>query len=399
MRQFYLILAFFLAFPFYSFSQSISTDQVDVVFNEMEGIRFMTKDSANAIHLRFRMQNRVDLQTRSANTTGLVGENGFVRRLRLRSAGYLKSKRLTYSLQLGFAAGDMELGVAQYPLIVRDAVVFYQVSPNFKIGLGQTKLPGNRQRVISSGEQQFVDRSIVNATFNIDRDFGFHGVYNMKAGPADVRLFGALSTGDGRNTTDRGRGMAYTGRAEILPFGKFKMEGDYFEGDWAYEETPKLSIGGTYSYNDNASKVGGQLGRDLYGKSDITSIMADYILKYRGWASYSEFQHREAQNPVTTNVEEQTRFVYTGNGFNTQLSYQFRNHFELAGRYSFITPDKKVDKLADEVLEYTLGAVYYYRWHRIKFMSDLTLQQREIPDVANSGRDSWILRFQVELGI
>ena len=44
---------------------------------------------------------------------------------------------------------------------------------NFEIWFGQGKLPGNRERVISSGNLQQVDRSLLNSLFTIDRDFGF----------------------------------------------------------------------------------------------------------------------------------------------------------------------------------------------------------------------------------
>ena len=43
---------------------------------------------------------------------------------------------------------------------------------NFELWFGQAKLPGNRERIVSSGNLQFVDRSILNAGFNIDRDLG-----------------------------------------------------------------------------------------------------------------------------------------------------------------------------------------------------------------------------------
>ena len=48
----------------------------------------------------------------------------------------------------------------------------YNFYKNLSIKLGQGKLPGNRERVISSGNLQFVDRSRLNSRFNIDRDFG-----------------------------------------------------------------------------------------------------------------------------------------------------------------------------------------------------------------------------------
>jgi phosphate-selective porin OprO/OprP len=400
MRHFYLFtLTLLFLFPLLSTAQTNSIDEVDIALHSTEGLRFMTKDSSNAINLRFRMQNRVDIQSRTSSDLGLVADNGFVRRMRIRSAGYLMSTKLTYTFQLGFSPLDMDVLNTTTPQIIRDAIVFYRFSPNFKIGFGQTKLPGNRQRVISSGEQQFIDLSLVNATFNIDRDFGMQTYYKAKLGKAGLNLQGAITTGEGRNMNNRGTGLAYTGRAEILPFGSFKLNGDYFEGDWAYEETPKVSIGSTFSFNDDASRTGGETGRDLFGRTDITNYEIDGLLKYRGLAIYSEFQQRKADQPTTIISDNITRFVYTGYGFNQQLSYQFRNHLEFAGRFCLVKPDRKTLILADEIREYTLASTYYYRWHRIKFQTDLTYQERKNVLLSNTNRDAFIMRFQVELGI
>jgi hypothetical protein len=46
--------------------------------------------------------------------------------------------------------------------------------------VGQTKLPGNNQRVVSSGSLEFTDRTINNSRFNIDRDFVFR-LFSRKA--------------------------------------------------------------------------------------------------------------------------------------------------------------------------------------------------------------------------
>ena len=393
-----LLFVFISSLP--ALAQTGSIQPIDVSFHDVDGIRFITRDSTSAVNLRFRMQNRVELATRSGSDADLVRQNGLVRRLRLRTSGYLKSKKLTYNLQLGFSPSDMDLANSPNPQIIRDAVVYYRFLPALRVGFGQTKLPGNRQQVISSGEQQFVDRSLVNSAFSLDRDFGFHGSLKESIGNVGVNLLGAITSGDGRNTFDRGVGLAYTVRGEVLPFGKFKYDGDYFEGDWAFEETPKLSIGGTASYNENATRTGGQTGRDLFSSTDIRTYELDALLKYRGIAFYTEYMNRNANHPVTVNPDRsQVRYVLTGYGLNTQLSYQFRNHFEIGGRYSIVKPNEKVDELAEQAKEYTLVGNYYYRWHRIKLQSDLTYQNRKSLTVEGSSRDAWIWRFQVELGI
>lgn len=113
----------------------------------------------------------------------------------------------------------------------RPSGMLYTFNDNFYMGFGQSKLPGNRQRVISSGNQQFIDRSIVNSRFNIDRDFGFFAYYTLRPGDMEVRLKSAITTGDGRNALAIDDGLAYTARMEWLPFGIFKNSGDFSEGD------------------------------------------------------------------------------------------------------------------------------------------------------------------------
>jgi len=53
---------------------------------------------------------------------------------------------------LGFAHGDINSAnsLAQNILILRDAMLFYKANKRVRIGFGQTKLPGNRQRQVSS---------------------------------------------------------------------------------------------------------------------------------------------------------------------------------------------------------------------------------------------------------
>ena len=50
------------------------------------------------------------------------------------------------------------------------------------------------------------------------------------------------------------RGLDYTARLEYLPFGGFQNKGDYVGSDIDREPTPKLSLGLTFDYNQNAVK-------------------------------------------------------------------------------------------------------------------------------------------------
>ena len=221
------------------------------------GISYIASDSAFSVNFRFRVQSRAAMTTVSDKDFSSKEWEMRVRRLRLRFDGFMLSPKLSYYIQLSFSRGDMDwsdadnskINVAPNP--VRDAMIFYKPHLNFTLGFGQGKLPGNRQRVVSSGELQFADRSIVNSTFTLDRDFGLFGTYSKDIGKAVILLKGAISSGKGRqNVVANNQGLCYTGRAEILPFGTFTNKGDYFEGDLEREKNIKVSLAGGYSYNE-----------------------------------------------------------------------------------------------------------------------------------------------------
>jgi hypothetical protein len=269
------------------------------------------------------------------------------------------------------------------------------------LGLGQTKLPGNRQRINSSGDLQFPDRSIVNATFNIDRDFGLQGYYNNSINTFHYVIRGAISTGEGRNFNSTDRGLAYTGRLELLPLGEFTNGGDYFEGDLAREPRPKLSVGLSYSSNKNSIRAGGQLGRFLYAPRDMNTGMMDFLIKHNGWALAIEYLRRRSPNPITENDEGDIRYVYAGHGQNFQGSYLFKNDYEIAARFSEVRPDAMIQEFEPRERNYTLGASKYLRGHRVKFQIDWTYFDNHwlIPESPVADTDGWQIRFQIEAGI
>jgi hypothetical protein len=377
-----------LLFAFTASSQQISPVPY---FTYGKGLGIIPPDSSYSLNIRFRMQNRASFKTASATDGTITEVEARVRRLRLRMDGFVFTPKLTYLIQLSFSRGDMDFESLNYPNVVRDAYIQYAVSKNFTVGIGQTKLPGNRQRVNSSGDLQFADRSMVNSVFNIDRDFGIQFVYKRKY----VIAKGAISSGEGRNISTSDYGLAYTGRVEFLPFGAFTNGGDYFEGDLAREKSPKVSVGLAFSHNENAARTAGQLGTMLYSGVDIQTAIVDFLYKYNGWSFASEFIQRQSPNPITTNGTGGTRYVYTGNGQNYQGGYVFKNNFEVVSRYSIVQPDSKVEALEKKKENYTIGLNKYIKGHRVKLQSDATLERVH----GSAITQYWIYRFQIELGI
>jgi len=390
------------------FGQASTQSHGSFDFNS-DGVVFQSADSNTRVLMRFRMQNWATYTTKTTDVDQdldlTAGSTDFVvRRLRLRFGGSLYDPRLTFNLQLSFSRSDQDWNDTQFPNIIRDAMVFWNFSPNLQVGFGQTKLPGNRQRVVSSADLEQPDRSIVNGAFNLDRDFGFQGFWRPLTGSVIVNLRGAVTTGDGRNQPSiSGGGLAYTGRAEVLPFGAFKNGGDYFEGDLMREQTPKLSVGVTYHHNDNQTRTRGPLGRALFGRRSSDVLYADALLKYQGFSLYTEYAQRTSNDPVTYKDTSRKDYaaVLVGRGYMVQGSYIFPSMWNVGARYAVVDAGSQLAGLAEYQKQVNVSGVvgYYINRHRIK--TNLELGTNRITQLSSGTevQHSFYTRFNLEFGI
>ncbi|MTI39894.1 porin [Fulvivirga lutimaris] len=326
--------------------------------------------------------------------THIYSDQILIRRSRLKLEGWAYNPKLSYKFELGLSNRDIASGgipqSSNTANIVLDAVVKYNFYKNWTVWMGQTKLPGNIERVISSASLQFVDRSNLNSRMNIDRDVGLQLRYASKK----FRYIGAISMGEGRNITARNAGgYDYTNRVEWLPFGQFASKGDYKAADLKREEDVKLLIAVTYDHNDRASRQRGQLGRYMSEQRTLNTWFVDAHLKYRGLSTMIEYASKEAPDgPVikddTGNFLES---YYVGTALNAQLGYLFKNNIEVSGRYTEVNPLKET--LNAETKQYTLGLSKYFVGHKLKVQSDISLQNEE------NSADELMYRFQVEITI
>ncbi|GHE42242.1 hypothetical protein GCM10017764_26870 [Sphingobacterium griseoflavum] len=372
-----------------------------------KGIQYMSKDSLFYTNFRFRMQNRAGF----SNKLDRVDNGTFdarIRRLRMRIDGYIYTRRVSYSIQLAFTRSDQDFDDTGVANIVRDAVVFYNFSDDFYISFGQNKLPGNRQRVNSSGQLQFADRSLVNSYFTLDRDFGLSLNLSKKLGTMPIHAKAAISTGEGRAASGTDEGLAYTGRVEFLPFGDFTNDGDYSEGDIEREKKPKLSIGGGYSYNDRTIREGGQLGRYVQNPFTLKTAFADAIFKYQGFAYQAEYMRRDVDNPFNIiddrlnqidGPEQQETYANKGWGINQQTSYLLNKGYEVAARYTYVHPHQQIRDFEDQTEVIELGLTKYVKAHRLKVQvnGNYTFMNGILSN--RTGDNLWGGMLQVELGI
>lgn len=373
------------ALPYYSFGK---------------GVGITSPDSLFQFNIRFRLQNRV---TYIDNEDEKPSYDGQIRRLRLRFDGYVGTPKLLYAIQLSFAPGDVgEIKEGENINIIRDAVVFYRPNKHWNIGFGQTKLPGNRQRVNSSGGLQLTDRTINNAKFTIDRDFGFQ-VHNMNEFNDffSYNFKAAVSSGEGRNVTDKtDDGVAVTGKVELFPLGAFSKDGTYFEGDIVREKKPKVMFSGAFQQNNHGRRTQGQLGNDLFEARTMKSVLLDAMFKYNGWAAMTSYMSRTANdNAITFNPDDLTEsnYVFIGNGFDYQVSYNTKKNYEFIGRYSLQNVGNDIETLVPKTKQYSFGVTKYIWEHTFKLQSELTFDKFHYFD--GTTKNNWYFRVQLEIGI
>lgn len=362
------------------------------------------KDSTWSMKIATRMQFLTIATWDEGNDGGLVdSEQSFlVRRARLKFDGFAYSPKLKYKLELGLSNRDISGGsefTSNAPRYILDAVVMWNFYGNFEFWMGQTKLPGNIERVISSGNLQQVDRSLLNSRFNIDRDLGVQIRHHFNLSDNFlVREKLALSMGEGRNiTTGNLGGLQHTARLELLPFGAFKSKGDYSGSDLKREEKPKLLLAATFDTNQDAvknrSNQGSYMVNDTgFYQTDINTIFLDAMFKYNGFSLMAEYANRTAEDPIAKNSDGTLTGdeVQVGSGLNLQTGYLFKNNWEVSGRYTNIVLDEDITGKNPES-QYTLGLSKFLAGHKLKVQTDLSYLNLD------GGTNKLMARLQVDI--
>lgn len=374
------------------------------------GVQIVANDSSFQMRAAFRIQSLYANDWTVRNDQWKYIENHepnfLIRRARLKFDGWAFTQKLKYKLQLGLSNRDISGGDAsEYSnasRIILDAYLDWNFWNNFSILVGQEKPPGNREQIISSGNMQFVDRSLLNARFNMDREMGIQLKHHAKIGKQFLlKETFAFTQGEGRNVTAGNfDGFSYTFKVEALPFGAFASNGEYVGGDISREQKPKLAIAVAYNFNENAVKEAGQLGRfikDSKGKyvgKNLHQVFADLIFKYKGFSLMSEYVYRTTQdgipnvyNPLDLSTEIGT--FYTGQAFNIQAGYLFKKNYELAGRFTMVLPQNST--VDHNQFEYTIGASKYFLGHKLKVQTDLGYRS------ITNANDKLFWRLQTEI--
>lgn len=373
------------------FGKGLQINAADSSFYMKIGLRFQT------LYLSEWDVNDDELSSLTNSESSL-----FIRRSRLKFDGWAVNPKLKYKCELSLSNRDNGGGnsstFSNAANIILDASINYNFYKGFSVWLGQGKWPGNRERIVSSGNLQFVDRSRLNSRFTLDRDVGIMLIHQHTLSDNFlVKETLAIGSGEGKNITSGNiGGHAYTAKIEMWPFGSFQSKGDYVGSAVKRESTPKLALAIAYDWNNRAGRTRGQKGsflttdaNQVIGKN-LESVFVDLMFKYQGWSVMMEYTNRKTDddNPNVFDGESILGTYYTGNATNIAVGYMTMNNWEIAARYTDVNPQEGVANKEDQ---YTIGISKFIVGHKLKVQTDLTYIAKDASD------DNLMYRMQMDI--
>ena len=274
--------------------------------------------------------------------------------------------------------------------------------------LGQWKIDLNRERVDSSGRQQFVERSIVNRVFTIDRQIGlqFRGRL-FEGSPADLRYYAGVFNGEGRSSRNNNDNHLYMGRLQWNFLGRDLA---WRQTDVEYTEKPtgsfaiagyrnkgpctRWSSSGCGSLDGFASPI--VAADDQFA---IEQAVQEFAFKWRGLSIQQEWHRKFIDDRVVGDRSDLTGFYFQTGYFFHHLIDAIPAPLEFAARYAFVQEPNETDRTFDnEREELTLGANWFFSGHNNKLTLDysrLTIDDGlvNLTDHDNRIRLQWDVSF------
>ncbi len=339
-----------------------------------KGLQYESADGNNFLWFGVRLQTRytdatVDYDDESGKPTDNDSELK-LNRGRFKLGGHLVSPRFQVYTEYDFING--------YLLDLRAT---YEIRDWLFLRVGQWKADYNRERIDSSGAQQFVDRSIVTPWFTIDRQIGVVFSGRLAAGETldSSFWFGRLSGAGRGGSLDDANGL-WMGRYQwnftkrLLEFG----QGDLERRDKPAGSIAVAAVSGETMYTKFSSDGGGQLPGYENGQSDryrLNQAMFETAWKYRGFSWQQEF-HWKIINDSVTKTEQKLVGGYVQAGmFFSEVWDSVPEPLELALRHAAVDPDQENNVGMER--ESTISANWFIKGHRNKLTADVSRIDRK----------------------
>jgi phosphate-selective porin OprO/OprP len=308
-----------------------------------------------------------------------------IRRAKFKLEGWFwKQNNLTYEVQMNWpAATGSNIGA-----FLEDANIAWDPAGKgeFRILFGQFKVPFGHQELTSSGNQSFVDRSIVSNEYARGRDTGVavQGVlFNKK-----IEYRAGMFNGNGLTRTINDNGsFQYNARVMWQPNGSQNLVQRawvggalYSEGDFESTTTPIYAIGLNFEHNDfHGTTTGADLKSTIFG--------LDGVFKFKGFFATGEYYWREREPETGDEFNSDAWFVQASQMLNA------RRTIEAAFRYATREVSERLGN--DGISELRGGVSYYYRRHSLKIQADVGRIETELgPGSGERGDTEFRLQTQ-----
>jgi phosphate-selective porin OprO and OprP len=298
--------------------------------------------------------------------------------------------KLSYEVQLNWAALSANVGAqpANAGAVLEDANIAWdpQGMGKFRVVFGQYKVPFGRQQMTSSGNQQFVDRSLVADEYERGRDIGVSLQGAIWSNKLEYRVGMFNGNGLNRPGNDNDK-FQYNARLMWQPNGNQVLAQRawvsgalYSEADFESTTVALYALGFNFESNDfHRTTTADDLKSTAYG--------IDGIYKFKGFSTTGEYYFRTRTPETAPKFDSSGGYLQAGMMLN-----QFRT-WEAVARYG----QREISDLTanDKIEEIRAGINYYYRRHSLKFQTDFGLVETGRLAAGGSRKD-YELRMQAQ---
>ncbi len=365
-----------------------------------KGFEFSTEDGRYLLQIDTRMQFRLSHPSDDNPVTfePEPDHTSFeLRRARLKVGGHAGQEWLKYYWEFDFPSSNL-----------LDFRVTMQWQSWFGVRVGQWKARYTRERVISSGKQQMMDRSLINRPFTIDRQQGASVLGRLGIGQwYSVDYWASAFTGTGRGGgTNDDENLMYMIRLQWNPLdGRAAFVGsDLGRSDPALSLTV-AGVTNRSQYTRFSTSGGGSLtgfadeddefDPAVAGQFRVKQAMLESAFIAHGFAWQQEYHYKEIDDRV-----EGATTILTGNYM--QAGYFFSElvefvppELEFAVRHAWYDPGLEDD--GDDEFELSFVANWFFSGHRSKLTASTTWLDYELGE--GETREEWRVQLQWDVSL
>ena len=274
---------------------------------------------------------------------------------------------------------------------------------------GQWKADYSRERMDSSGKQQFADRSIVNRAFTLDRQKGATILGRlMKDTLGDSRYYIGVFAGNGRGFQPKtGPSLNHDDGAPMLmaryQWNFLGRDVGHSQSDLEYHKKPAAALAvGTASnrsrYTRFSSSGGGQLDgfqAGQPGQYSLRQFMEEATMKYRGLSLQHELHWKRIKDNVNINTTcMRGSYVQAGYFFH-YLFPRIPKQLEIGARWGIVDPNRARGNDLQKEAALVVNWFFYGHGNKLTFdTSRYSLGQASGPDLNDTQmRLQWDVSF------